>query len=279
MRPSAEARPAPAAAGGAGRRRRLVRFSVMVGSFCAEIGAGVGARKEGGRLGHRRPGREPAPFEIGRDAESRAGRPKASKIRRDVAGRKGDSIAAAAAHALGGRVEDAGEARRRALFLAHLPGLARHDVAVDLGQQAPDAISSARLKAKLLHRRAPLGQRPLEAPPHLVVVAHLSGGTPPKDWRQSAATRETVLPRSLARSALYRDEEGLVGEARVLAEGHLAQEEVAQRVGPKRVDERVGPHDVADGLRHLLRVAQPPAVRPDRSSAAAGPADSRNAGQ
>ena len=51
---------------------------------------------------------------------------------------------------------------------------------------------------------------------------------------------------------------------RVLAEGHLAQQEVAQRVGAELRHEGVRPHDVPGGLGHLLLVAQPPAVRPHR---------------
>ncbi len=57
-------------------------------------------------------------------------------------------------------------------------------------------------------------------------------------------------------------QERLVREARVLAERHLPHQEVAQGVRAEVRDELVRPHDVADGLGHLLRVAQPPAVRP-----------------
>ena len=60
-------------------------------------------------------------------------------------------------------------------------------------------------------------------------------------------------------------DEGPVREVAVRAEGHLAHQEVAQRVHAVAVGERAGVDDVADGLGHLAPLDRPPAVREDRA--------------
>ena len=55
-------------------------------------------------------------------------------------------------------------------------------------------------------------------------------------------------------------QERFVGEAGVLAEDHLAQHEVAERVEAEPVDVVLRPDDVAHRLGHLRAVHQPPAV-------------------
>ncbi len=74
--------------------------------------------------------------------------------------------------------------------------------------------------------------------------------------------RERVAD-SVREVGVVAGEEVLVGEARVLPERHRRDEVPAERVHAERGDELVGPDDVARGLGHLPRVAQPPAVAHD----------------
>ena len=113
-------------------------------------------------------------------------------------------------------------------------------------------------RAVVLHRfRGGSGQR--------VVAAPLVGGRPavegaPREGHQPAHGVAEVV-REVAVVAV---DEGFVREAGVLAEDHLAQQEVADAVAAEAVDQLVRTDDVAGRLRDLAAVALPPAVRPRR---------------
>ena len=69
------------------------------------------------------------------------------------------------------------------------------------------------------------------------------------------------MPRSLARSALMRADDRLVAVIAILAERHLAQEEIAELVHAIGIGERERVDHVADRLRHLLTAIEQESVR------------------
>ena len=113
----------------------------------------------------------------------------------------------------------------------------------------------------LVHRDPPRLPGPFPRPDDLVVFARLRRRGPVRLAAQRGDPRDRVaeVVREVRVVAL---QERLVRKGGVLAECHLAKEEVSERVRPELFHQRVGLHDVPDRLRHLLFVAQPPAVRP-----------------
>ncbi len=126
-----------------------------------------------------------------------------SKIFRLVAGVKGESITAARrtpSAAAASTPWRRGEAAPSSLRIFH----GSCDTTWPLiAVRSLHTASSARL-----NWHSPIAARHSASAPRNAAWTSLSAaiafGVPPKDWRQSAATRDTVLPRSLARSALNR---------------------------------------------------------------------------
>ena len=80
------------------------------------------------------------------------------------------------------------------------------------------------------------------------------------DHRQGALRQ---IAQIVGQIGVDAGDEGLVGIIAVLAEGHLAQEEVAHLIDAVMVDDGEGIDDVADGLRHLLAPVEQKAVAID----------------
>jgi hypothetical protein len=126
--------------------------------------------------------------------------------------------------------------------------------------------------------------RPRAAPEQLRSSASPEGakaaGTAPPQFLRAIIDRERCarLPRSLARSAVDALHDRLVAVIAVLAERHLAQEEVAHLVDAIGLAQVEGVDDVADRLRHLLAAVEDEAVGED-ARGSGRPADIRKAGQ
>ncbi len=183
-------------------------------------------------------------------------------LRRDL-GHDGQQAGGHDPHRFEPDPQDAGELRGGPLGLDQLPGLVADDVLVGLREQPPEALERP-AEGEVPHRRLVVRHH-LPGGHRQDVVAAGIGGRPAAE----GAAREGHQPAHgvaevVRQVAVVAVDERLVREVGVLAEDHLAQQEVAHAVAAEAVDQLVGAHDVAGRFRHLAAVALPPAVRPDR---------------
>ena len=69
------------------------------------------------------------------------------------------------------------------------------------------------------------------------------------------------IAQAVGEVAVVAREQGVVAEIAVLAERHVAQQVVAQRIDADGARDRLGVGDVAFGFAHLLLIEKQPAVR------------------
>ena len=97
----------------------------------------------------------------------------------------------------------------------------------------------------------------------LALNAPGAGSVPPRflrDDRQRALRQVAEIVGEVGIDARH---DGVVAVIAVLAERHLAQQEIAQRIDPVGVGKGEGIDDVADRLRHLLAAVEQEAVAED----------------
>ncbi len=168
--------------------------------------------------------------------------------------------------------------RAGSVFLS-AQGSCAGEIAVGLGHHAQIAASAWWIACSPMAARAvPARHRPARASPcrprqrrrgrhHAVAVLG--------DHRQRALREVAEIVGEVGIDAV---DDRLVAVAAVLAERHLAQEEVAHLVEAVVLDQREGIDDVADRLRHLLPAVEQEAVGED-ALRQRQPADIRKAGQ
>ena len=164
---------------------------------------------------------------------------------------------------LGGDVEHRALPRR--IGLGQRPGRFAGEIAVGVGDHRPDRVEHL-MQLLRLHRLARLADHGVgRGEDGLVVVAERAGlrqhaAELLADHRQRALRQVAEIVGEVGIDAV---DDRLVAVVAVLAERHLAQEEIAQLIDAIGVGQRERVDHVADRLRHLLAAVEQEAVRED----------------
>ena len=212
-------------------------------------------RRQGGAAGERLVQAREAP-PVGRD------RKLIQKLRAAL-GHEGLDQDGDATHHLGHHIEH--RAHARLIGLAQRPGGLLVDIAIGGAHHLPDGFQRVveRLTVDLRARPAIEGLGRIQQ--------RLIGRGEGARHRQSPATvlgdhREHPLgeiAQVIGEVAVHAVDHGAMGEIAVIAEGHLAHQEIAHGIQTVALDERPRLDDVAQGFRDLLALIGPPAMGED----------------